>query len=486
MKKINKFIIAVSSTMPILLSSTAISCKNEEQKMIKENQKQIEAKLSEIEKLQAKLKTDKLENEISTKLLNDLKAKAKSDKVFKSADEKIFKSIMSELDNIPKIAEKIASEFKKLTNEKEKILERNNSIKSADFSNLKEYLASKIDEKIKEAIKEYNTLLKGLEKENKSNGDFEKLLNEIPNKIDEEKYFTINNDLITKLLSLQNKYSKKEKADNLLQGEEKKNFLNDIIEIKNYISNIDKKTSEAEVIQKVQNYINKFDSYYAKLTKFIQFSNVAQLFEKLEKVIDEKEGLLNNELLKELFTNDNLITNVKKEINDFIQKCGKFLKKEFSEEITIKTKEVAEILTDAAKLFAKYFKEILNKVKDEILKKVTENDTKLAVEQYEKGDKFLDLFDKDGKYYLGKENYRLFDFKDTILAKYYEIVKDILQISRLTVKTGEKIVSSGAEIFSNNENKFIFSFKLINKLLSTNEHTTDIHDTNISLDITKK
>lgn len=486
MKKINKFIISISSTMPILLFATAISCKKYEES-INEKQKQIETKLLEIEKLESELKTDKLENEISTKLLKDLKAKAKSDKIFKSLDEKTFKSIMSELDNIPKIAKEIAKEFKKLTSKKEKILERSKLIINSDFQKASKYVVTTSENTIKEVINKCNTLLKDLEKENKSDKDFRELLGKINNLIDEKKYFESTNNLITKLLFLQNQYSKKEKAENLLKSEEKTKFLNDILEIKNFISNVSDNFSERDFIQKVQNYINKFQSYYDKLTKFIQFSAIANLFEKLEKVIDDKEGLLNDTLLKKLFTEDNLITNIKKEINDFIQECGNLLKKEFSEEINIKTKEVNEILTKAGGLFAKYFKEILNKVKEQVLKNISENDFELAKKQFlEDKNKFLDLFEKDKKYYLGKQNYKLFNFENTILAEYYNLIKDIMQISTISIKEGEKVVSSGAEIFKVDEKKLTFVFKLVNKLLSTDEQKTEIFNSTISIDVNKK
>ena len=486
MKKINKILLSLTTIASMTAPISLVSCSKTYEKYRKEILEQIS--LIEEDKKEDKNNPDKvttpsLINQLNLphteQLLEEVVARVRNNYVG-SLDEKDLKKGLEELKKTIEIAklikEKVDSFLPQLELGKQKI----DTLTEKDFEKVKEKLLLSYEEfrdsfsyKIYEVVQYLQTFPTDEEIENKTKKprSFDTAKEDLANI---QKDFNKENveklKLFDEFIKLQKEYKNGKKyikliKDDLLKDEK----YSQIYEVAykfatEYISNSEKfeLSKVTEIIKSLSENAAKIK---AKANKYIKFSGYGFSFEKLKNIFDDKKGLIKKETFKSIIDKDENSEEYKKLV-ELKTKYNELLTKEFANFNELK-KEVTNFYKELGNHLAKLFNIAFNKVKDDVIKKVTQKDIDLAINNFNSKDNYLASYSSDKGYRLGRSMFTLFDYKDTVLKQFMEFAKAVIRISTKLENKGIDH-ANGANLTRYDEmtKKLVVEFVLVNTLLS--------------------
>ena len=509
MKKINKILLSLTTMASMTIPVSLVSCTKTYEKYRKEILEQIS--LIEDDKKEDKNNPDKvttpsLINQLNLphteQLLEEVVTRIRNNYVG-SLDEKDLKEGLAELKKTIEIAklikEKVDSFLPQLELGKQKI----DTLTEKDFEKVKEKLLLSYEEfrnsfsyKLYEVVQYLQTFPTDEEIQNKTKRprsfdtakeDLENILKEF-NKENVERL-----KLFDEFIKLQKEYKNGKKYIKLIKDYLLKNEgYSQIYEIAykfatEYISN-----SEKFELSKVTEIIKLLNENGAKIKtkadKYIKLSGYGFSFEKLKNIFDDKKGLIKKETFKSIIGKDENSKEYKKLV-ELKTKYNELLAKEFENFNELK-KEVTNFYKELGNHLAKLFNIVFNKVKDGVIKKVTQKDIDLAINNFNNKDNYLASYFSDKGYRLGRSMFTLFDYKDTALKQFMEFAKTVIRISTKLENKGVDH-ANGANLTSYDEatKKLTVEFVLVNSLLSKSndkKQTLVDNDANYKFELTKK
>ena len=509
MKKINKILLSLTTIASMTAPISLVSCSKTYEKYRKEILEQIsliEDDKKEDKNNPGKVTTPSLINQLNLphteQLLQEVITRIRNNYVG-SLDERDLKEGLEELKKTIEIAklikEKVDSFLPQLELGKQKI----DTLTEKDFEKVKEKLLLSYEKfrdsfsyKIYEVIQYLQTFPTDEEIQNKTKRprSFDTAKEDLANI---QKDFNKENverlKLFDEFIKLQKEYKNGKKyikliKDDLLKDEK----YSQIYEVAykfatEYISNSEK-FELSKVTESIKSLSENAAKIKAKANKYIKFSGYGFSFEKLKNIFDDKKGLIKKETFKSIIDKDENSEEYKKLV-ELKTKYNELLTKEFANFNELK-KEVTNFYKELGNHLAKLFNIAFNKVKDDVIKKVTQKDIDLAINNFNSKDNYLASYSSDKGYRLGRSMFTLFDYKDTVLKQFMEFAKAVIRISTKLENKGIDH-ANGANLTRYDEmtKKLVVEFVLVNTLLSKSndkKQTLVDNDANYEFELIKK
>ena len=509
MKKINKILLSLTTIASMTAPISLVSCSKTYEKYRKEILEQIS--LIEDDKKEDKNNPDKvttpsLINQLNLphteQLLQEVITRIRNNYVG-SLDEKDLKEGLEELKKTIEIAklikEKVDSFLPQLELGKQKI----DTLTEKDFEKVKEKLLLSYEKirdsfsyKIYEVVQYLQTFPTNEEIQNKTKRprSFDTAKEDLANIL---KDFNKENlerlKLFDEFIKLQKEYKNGKRYIKLIKDDLFKNEgYSQIYEVAykfatEYISNSEK-FEFSKVTELVKLLTENAAKIKAKADKYIKFSGYGFSFGKLKNIFDDKKGLIKKETFKSIIDKDENSEEYKKLV-ELKTKYNELLAKEFANFNELK-KEVTNFYKELGNHLAKLFNIVFNKVKDDVIKKVTQKDIDLAINNFKSKDNYLASYSSDKGYRLGRSMFTLFDYKDTALKQFMEFAKTVIRIStRLENKGIDHANGANLTRYDETTKKLVVEFVLVNTLLSKSndkKQTLVDNDANYEFELIKK
>lgn len=509
MKKINKILLSLTTVTSMAVPISLVSCTKTYEKYRKDILEQIsliEDDKKEDKNNPNKVTTPSLINQLNLphteQLLEEIVARVRNNHIG-SLDKQVLKDGLLELKKTIEVAklikEKVDSFLPQLELGKQKI----DTLTEKDFEKVKEKLLLSYEEfrdsfsyKIYEVIQYLQTFPTDEEIQNKTKRprSFDTAKEDLANI---QKDFNKENlerlKLFDEFIKLQKEYKNGKRyikliKDDLLKDER----YSQIYEIAykfatEYISNSEK-FELSKITEILKSLTENGAKIKAKADKYIKLSGFGFSFEKLKNIFDDKKGLIKKETFKSIIEKDENSEEYKKLV-ELKTKYNVLLAKEFANFNELK-KEVIDFYKELGNYLAKLFNIVFNKVKDDVIKKVTQKDIDLAINNFNNKDNYLASYSSDKGYRLGRSAFTLFDYKDTVLKQFVEFAKTVIRISTKLENKGVDH-ANGANLTSYDEatKKLVVEFVLVNSLLSKSndkKQTLVNNDANYEFELIKK